>query len=589
MFPKLSSSCLGPHTLFPNAGGPILVNAGCRVIKSVNNMGVLLEAITISPEILAIGRFDDPRLTAEELRNDRHLSPSDAAEVWVNTYRFKWSLNPHVKYIELVNEPVFKKDNTDDIEGLTWLNDFCMACALIMGRMGLRAVGPNFSTGYPDLTSWVVMMPFLKALKANGGLLGIHGYSVVPPVQNGFETFRHEMIYDRVLKPNGLKDLPIVYTEWGRIEYKRFVDDPTYARELIEADNRLMKFEGKVLATIFTFGTDNQSWNDYETGNSGNPIPNILADYMRSVSIPVDPVPPVIEPPFPPSTKFVIGDRIRVTADIGLRVRSTPQIVISNILGVQLFSALGKITEGPVRANGINWWRIDYVGGNDGWSSEIYLDKAIDPIPDPIPSPKETLVFVETFDSGYYTPIPLKDNMRVPNGWLFWNADADTPRIEGQDESQFWIDPEMIIRDANSLHISEVLKMLGNNTNLYHVFRGWGRLWIKLWRKFTLTRNRYRIEFEFFVDVLLAQKIIDNVITKTPDPNPINNEFKFITGTTEREFTLGDKHPSGEYTTMSLIIDHLGGDINLGGEFRARWGDQVVGWFLRSFKVYKIG
>ncbi|MFA6354404.1 MAG: PKD domain-containing protein [Candidatus Paceibacterota bacterium] len=75
----------------------------------------------------------------------------------------------------------------------------------------------------------------------------------------------------------------------------------------------------------------------------------------------------------PTSSKFRIGDRVEVTAD--LRARSNPTMS-GSIAGVQVAGSLGTVTGGSVWADNYFWWEINYDNGADGWSVEDYLKLA---------------------------------------------------------------------------------------------------------------------------------------------------------------------------------------------------------------------
>lgn len=72
----------------------------------------------------------------------------------------------------------------------------------------------------------------------------------------------------------------------------------------------------------------------------------------------------------PCSTRFQIGDRVKVintSAEQDLRVRETPN---GTILGNKANGATGTIIGGPSSANNYCWWQIDYDSQPDGWSAE---------------------------------------------------------------------------------------------------------------------------------------------------------------------------------------------------------------------------
>lgn len=72
------------------------------------------------------------------------------------------------------------------------------------------------------------------------------------------------------------------------------------------------------------------------------------------------------------STKFVLGGRVRTTAN--LSVRSWPSTG-GLLLGTQGAGSSGTIIGGPYRADNYNWWLVDYDVSPDGWGVEDYLIK----------------------------------------------------------------------------------------------------------------------------------------------------------------------------------------------------------------------
>jgi HYR domain len=81
----------------------------------------------------------------------------------------------------------------------------------------------------------------------------------------------------------------------------------------------------------------------------------------------------------PPSTKFVIGDRV-MAGVTGALARSTPGFGTNgngdNVLGLHSPGEFGTVTGGPQVVEGYIWWAINYDTGWDGWSTEPNLDKA---------------------------------------------------------------------------------------------------------------------------------------------------------------------------------------------------------------------
>lgn len=69
--------------------------------------------------------------------------------------------------------------------------------------------------------------------------------------------------------------------------------------------------------------------------------------------------------PVIPSPAFVIGQRIATTRATNVRASGA---LGGTLLGTQGAGAKGTITTGPVTADGITWWQVNYDQGSDGWS-----------------------------------------------------------------------------------------------------------------------------------------------------------------------------------------------------------------------------
>ena len=78
----------------------------------------------------------------------------------------------------------------------------------------------------------------------------------------------------------------------------------------------------------------------------------------RAVSVKTQPL---------PSTKFAIGNRVRVTWKTN--VYSTPS-TSGTVLGTQLKGALGTVIGGPWYANFRWWWQVNFDSGSDGWMDQ---------------------------------------------------------------------------------------------------------------------------------------------------------------------------------------------------------------------------
>jgi hypothetical protein len=71
----------------------------------------------------------------------------------------------------------------------------------------------------------------------------------------------------------------------------------------------------------------------------------------------------IVEPPSP----FAVGTRIAVTRSTNVRASGT---LSGTLLGTQATGNTGTIIAGPVVADNITWWQVNYDVGADGWSGE---------------------------------------------------------------------------------------------------------------------------------------------------------------------------------------------------------------------------
>ena len=80
---------------------------------------------------------------------------------------------------------------------------------------------------------------------------------------------------------------------------------------------------------------------------------------------PTTPLPPTVS-----LNRFVVGESVDVAAAV--RVRSNASLV-GAVLGTQTAGQRGTVVDGPIRADGHIWWKIDYLSGPDGWTAEFWL------------------------------------------------------------------------------------------------------------------------------------------------------------------------------------------------------------------------
>jgi len=94
---------------------------------------------------------------------------------------------------------------------------------------------------------------------------------------------------------------------------------------------------------------------------------------------PAEPSPLIVGLPAVASTKFKVGDRVRVTSAV--RVRTGPgtenaQVTHVNYRDSAPAGVEGKVIGGPEKAGEWVWWRVEFDAGYTGWCIEDNLTKA---------------------------------------------------------------------------------------------------------------------------------------------------------------------------------------------------------------------
>src|SRR6267154_2018006 len=99
MHRRLSKLC--PHGVAPTAAARLLIEAGCRWVKLLDDFGLAPVAAADGAEV--IGRVYSS-FTAESQRGD---DPDLAAAKFIESQQEKYRLNPTIKIWEGHNEPVW--------------------------------------------------------------------------------------------------------------------------------------------------------------------------------------------------------------------------------------------------------------------------------------------------------------------------------------------------------------------------------------------------------------------------------------------------------------------------------------------------
>ena len=239
------ASKLAPHCLKPTAEAKLLVEAGCKLVKFVDDFGAAAEYLALSPGLTIIGRgYTDTGLPPMEGGD----TPEQAAGQFVRIQKqLYYDRNPLIKIWEGHNEPALGGPNDKGaLARMNWYGRFEAARLRLLADIGLRGVVGSFSTGYPevgakDVRMWEAFMPGLEAARQFDGMLGMHEYSTPwlwwmtgnyqesncpgrrfqPGWREedwgdlGWTTLRYRQVYRYALAPHGLDAIPLVITELG--------------------------------------------------------------------------------------------------------------------------------------------------------------------------------------------------------------------------------------------------------------------------------------------------------------------------------------------------------------------------------------
>lgn len=78
------------------------------------------------------------------------------------------------------------------------------------------------------------------------------------------------------------------------------------------------------------------------------------------------------------STKFLIGNQVRATADL---IAASQVLPSRTTAGLQTRGVTGVVVGGPIFALNNWWWKVDFTSGADGWAAEPWLQKTSESLP----------------------------------------------------------------------------------------------------------------------------------------------------------------------------------------------------------------
>jgi hypothetical protein len=301
---------LGPHVLRDALNLASYLQTKTAVVKLVGDWGL---GRNVPEGVLVIGRKHEGQYDAQ-LQKATGKTPREAARQFVRDQLPIYRANPHIKYWEGHNEPVWSTS-----EDMGWYAQFEAERMGLMADLGLKCVIGNFASGAPHLPLWPAFFPALQAAQTHQAILGLHEYSCpwmwwmtgkyqLNPNEDegdeGWTTLRYRKVYRQHLIPNGFGDVPLVVTEcgidplvnpkppqvgaggtWKHLGafWAAHDNEPDkadyYFRQLVWYDRELQKDDYVVGATVFTWGSFGLPWSDFDV--AGTDVAEKLIVYTR--------------------------------------------------------------------------------------------------------------------------------------------------------------------------------------------------------------------------------------------------------------------------------------------------------------------
>lgn len=355
-----------------------LADAGRRiVVKSVDDYGVIVEALSADPQAVAVFRltggslelpyrraaagFTDDANFAETLQAakatqqpDYSLDPLTTAKShWAN---LKGALPPEFDkrtWLEVMNEP--------DKNRSEWLAEFSFHLAHLMLAQDYRLATFSWSVGVPELSHWSgpKMLNFLTLAAANPTKIAIalHEYSLTTAnIRDGYPSHIGRFLaLDSVCNDYDIPCPSILITEFGWTYDKT----PTLslAMEHLQWAAALYGHHQPIIGAAIWY-----------LGGGFNNIADRVQPLIRPLTalILTTPAPPETEPKPPPHVLPPILFRVTCRA---LNVRNAPRTTNSRIIGQlprgALIATIARHPDPDLKA----LWR---QFGENVWSAEIY-------------------------------------------------------------------------------------------------------------------------------------------------------------------------------------------------------------------------
>jgi hypothetical protein len=592
-------SKLCPHTL--NAHPDVLrfVEAGCPLVKLVDNFGQAQELLARRPDLIVVGRAFEEFDANAAARSGK--SPQPAARELIERQREKYRLNPLIKIWEGPNEPVFgNADDPANMRAMEWYAHYEAERLRLLADMGLRGVVGNFATGTPDLPLWTAFLPAVDAAEEHNGFLGLHEYSSPwmwwltgkyqtsncdgkTPIEGegdtGFLTLRYRKVYRQYLIPNGLGDVPLVVTECGLdsvgavcsnhtsgswkthfdfwrgydgardpIDYWRTAPagerDPEryYVEQLMWYDRELQKDPFVAGATLFTVGTMSAQWEKFDIG--GTRVTQHVVDYIRVES--AKPAPPTAPKPTPHPAPHP-EPQLPPQPEQPPQPQSPPTPVVTSS------------TQEPVT------------------------------VPPGPGSPKvvPNILSNASFEEGLTYFADDTRERAIPAGWSFAYYNDKTPPEQRQ--SQPWGLPITALINSQAVTPEDRERVFAGGVYCWKISGGNAPVWVRLFQ--SVSGLRPAAKYRFTVSVM-PDMIVRTHPVRAYASDPVVSEVRLVVTSGDHNFDTGwlngQSVPYGKYKRLVVEFTAPGDRAEVAVEVRGRFAVPMGVWYVDELSLAPV-
>lgn len=303
----------------------------------------------------------------------------------------------HMDYLESENEPNDHYGNLTEF--IKRLNAFLVGFSGRAKELGFRPLGPNFSTGYPEVyipgsdyelwpNAWQGLTDGLRALRdANGGL-ALHEYDA-PDLfrlwsdsrQRGYLVGRHKAVYRSL--PADLLQLPLYITEFGidflvhNVEggywHNRDENAPTWmVDQMRECWTRIYSSTPQLKGVcFFLWGRNSPLWEEYDiarTDTSATLFTQFFSEELPGINPEPQPMPFAFE-------VYPLPSVARISQEFGVNPDYYRQFGLPGHEGIDLAVPIGmpvlSVSAGTIASASStgNYGRHVRVTHADGWQT----------------------------------------------------------------------------------------------------------------------------------------------------------------------------------------------------------------------------